>query len=437
MAMMFNVEKEMLPREELRELQLMRLRNLCERVYANVPHYRKAFDAAGVHPSDVRSLADIAKLPFTEKQDLRNGYPFGMFAVPRDVIVRLHASSGTTGKSTVVGYTRRDLDVWAECMARSMRAAGMTSRDLLHNAYGYGLFTGGLGAHYGAEKLGATVIPVSGGATKRQAQLLRDFGATAVCCTPSYILFLYEAAMEMGINVKELPLRVGIFGAEPWTEEMRQDIENKMGIDALNIYGLSEIMGPGVSMECLEAKTGMHIWEDHFLPEIIDPVSGQVKAPGESGELVLSTLTKEGIPLVRYRTRDITTLDYTPCACGRTHVRMGRILGRSDDMLIIRGVNVFPQQIEGLLLEMEGVSPHYQIEVRREDSLDVMEVKVEFSEEMFASDEVRHIQKREADLQKAIKDFLGVTAKVRMVEPKSLARYEGKSSRVTDLRNKS
>ena len=433
---MFNVEKEMLPREDLQKLQLLRLRNLCERVYANVPHYRKAFDAVGVHPSDICSLADVAKLPFTEKQDLRNGYPFGMFAVPRDVIVRLHASSGTTGKSTVVGYTHRDLDIWAECMARSMRAAGMTSRDLLHNAYGYGLFTGGLGAHYGAERLGATVIPISGGATKRQAQLLRDFGPTAICCTPSYILFLHEAAEEMGINVKELPLRVGIFGAEPWSEEMRHDIENKMGIDALNIYGLSEVMGPGVSMECLEAKCGMHIWEDHFLPEIIDPLSGQVKEPGETGELVLTTLTKEGIPLVRYRTRDITTLDYTPCACGRTHVRMGRVLGRSDDMLIIRGVNVFPQQIEGLLLEIEGVSPHYQIEVRREGNLDVMEVKVEFSETMFASDEVRHIQKREAAIQKAIKDFLGVTAKVRMVEPKSLARYEGKSSRVTDLRGK-
>ena len=434
--MMFNVEKEMLPREELQQLQLLRLRNLCERVYANVPHYRKAFDACGVHPSDICSLADLAKLPFTEKQDLRNDYPFGMFAVPRDVIVRLHASSGTTGKATVVGYTHRDLDVWAECMARSMRAAGMTSRDLLHNAYGYGLFTGGLGAHYGAERLGATVIPVSGGATKRQAQLLRDFGPTAICCTPSYILFLHEAAEDMDINVKELPLRVGIFGAEPWSEEMRQDIENKMGIDALNIYGLSEVMGPGVSMECLEAKSGMHIWEDHFLPEIIDPITKQVKGPGETGELVLTTLTKEGVPLIRYRTRDISSLNYTPCACGRTHVRMGRILGRSDDMLIIRGVNVFPQQIEGLLLEIEGVSPHYQIEVRREENLDVMEVKVEFSEGMFASDEVRHIQKREATIQKAIKDFLGVTAKVRMVEPKSLARYEGKSSRVTDLRGK-
>lgn len=434
--MMFNVENEMLPREDMQKLQLSRLRNLCERVYANVPYYRKAFDEKGVHPSDVRSLDDLARLPFTDKQDLRDAYPFGMLAVPRDVIVRLHASSGTTGKSTVVGYTKRDLDIWAECMARSMSAAGMTCKDLLHNAYGYGLFTGGLGAHYGAERLGATVIPVSGGATKRQAQLLRDFGATAVCCTPSYILFLHEAALEMGVNVKELPLRVGMFGAEPWTEEMRQDIESKLGIDALNIYGLSEVMGPGVSMECLEAKQGMHIWEDHFLPEIINPVTGEPQDPGTVGELVLTTLTKEGVPLVRYRTRDMTTLDYTPCACGRTHVRMGRILGRSDDMLIIRGVNVFPQQIEALLLEVEGAAPHYQIEIRREENLDVMEVKVEFSEDMFVSDEVRHIQKRESDIQKAIKDFLGITAKVRLVEPKSLARYEGKSSRVTDLRGK-
>lgn len=432
--MMFNVDKETLPREDLHLLQLARLRNLCERVYANVPHYRKAFDEKGVHPSDIRSLADISLLPFTEKGDLRDAYPFGMFAVPRDTIVRLHASSGTTGKSTVVGYTKRDLDTWAECMARSMSAAGMTCRDFLHNAYGYGLFTGGLGAHYGAERLGATVIPVSGGATRRQAQLLRDFGATAVCCTPSYILFLHEAALEIGIDIRELPLRIGIFGAEPWSEEMRQEIETKLGIDALNIYGLSEVMGPGVSMECLEAKNGMHIYEDHFLPEIIDPVTGVLMGPGEVGELVLTTLTKEGIPLIRYRTRDMTSLDYTPCACGRTHVRMSRVLGRSDDMLIIRGVNVFPQQIEALLLETEGVSPHYQIEVRREGNLDVMEVKVEFSEEMFASDEVRYIQMREVAIQKTIKDFLGVTAKVRMVEPKSLQRYEGKSSRVTDLR---
>ncbi len=432
---MFNVHMEMLPREDMEKLQLSRLKNLCERVYATVPHYRKAFDNAGISPGDVRALSDLANLPYTEKQDLRNSYPFGMFAVPRDTIVRIHASSGTTGKASVVGYTQRDVDTWAEVMARSLACAGMTCKDLLHNAYGYGLFTGGLGAHYGAERLGATVLPVSGGATKRQVQLMRDFGATAVCCTPSYILFLYEAAKEEGIDIKSLPLRVGIFGAEPWTEEMRAEIEEKLGIDALNIYGLSEVMGPGISMECLEAKKGMHIFEDHFLPEIIDPATGKTLPHGETGELVLTTLTKEGIPLVRYRTRDITCLDYTPCVCGRTHVRMGRILGRSDDMLIIRGVNVFPQQIEGLLLEMEGASPHYEIVVSREGTLDVMEVKVEFSEEMFVSDEVRLIQQRERDLQKSIKDFLGVTAKVRMVEPKTLKRFEGKAMRVTDLRN--
>lgn len=434
---MFNVHMEMLPREEMEALQLARLKNLCERVYATVPHYRRAFDEARITPGDVKKLSDLSLLPFTEKQDMRDSYPFGMFAVPRDTIVRIHASSGTTGKSTVAGYTQRDIDNWSEVMARSLACAGMTCRDLLHNAYGYGLFTGGLGAHYGAEKLGATVLPVSGGATKRQVQLMRDFGATAVCCTPSYILFLYEAALEEGIDIKNLPLRVGIFGAEPWTEEMRAEIETKLGIDAVNIYGLSEVMGPGVAMECIDAKCGMHIFEDHFLPEIIDPITGENLPHGETGELVLTTLTKEGIPLVRYRTRDICSLDYTPCVCGRTHVRMGRILGRSDDMLIIRGVNVFPQQIESLLLEMEGASPHYEIAISREGNLDVMEVKVEFSEDMFASDEVRLIQQREAKLQKSIKDFLGVTAKVRMVEPKTLKRFEGKAMRVTDLRNKS
>ena len=432
--MMFDVEKEMMPREELEKLQLSRLKNLCERVYANVPHYRKSFDEAGVGPADIKKLSDITLLPFTEKQHMRDAFPYGLFAVPRDTIVRLHASSGTTGKATVVGYTRRDLDNWAELMARSFSAAGITRKDLIHNAYGYGLFTGGLGAHYGAERLGATVIPVSGGATKRQIQLMRDFGATAVCCTPSYILFLYEAGLELGIDIKELPLKIGVFGAEPWSEEMRQEIESKLGIDALNIYGLSEVMGPGVSMECVEAKCGMHIFEDHFYPEIIDPVSGETLPSGTVGELVLTTLTKEGIPLVRYRTRDMTSLNYTPCSCGRTHVRMGRVLGRSDDMLIIRGVNVFPQQIEALLLEVEGVSPHYQIEISREGNLDVVEVKVEFLESMLASDEIRHIQMRGAKIEKAIKEFLGVSVKVRMVEPKSLQRFEGKAVRVVDHR---
>ena len=434
--MIFNVDKETLPRDALANLQFTRLKNQCERVYANVPFYRKAFDEVGVTPAQITGLSDLARLPFTDKQDLRNGYPYQMFAVPKDTIVRLHASSGTTGKATVVGYTQRDLENWAELAARSLAAAGLSSLDLLHNAYGYGLFTGGLGMHYGAERLGATVIPVSGGGTKRQVNLLRDFGATAITCTPSYALYLYEAARDAGIDIRELPLRVGIFGAEPWTDEMRADIERKLGITAVNIYGLSEIMGPGVAQECAVAKCGMHLFEDHFLPEIIDPVTGDVLPPGATGELVITTLTKEAIPLIRYRTRDLTSLDYTPCACGRTHVRITRILGRSDDMLIIRGVNVFPQQIEGILIDMEGISPHYEIEVTREGSLDNLEIKVEFSEAMFVSDEVRHIQQRERRLQKAIKDYLGVTAKVRLVEQQSLQRFEGKSSRVRDLRDK-
>ncbi len=432
--MIYNVEKETLPREELAALQLSRLKNLCERVYANVPFYRKAFDDNRITPSSVMTLADLARLPFTEKQDLRDNYPFQMFAVPKDMIVRLHASSGTTGKATVVGYTRRDLDNWAEMMARSLSAGGATRQDIIHNAYGYGLFTGGLGVHYGAEALGATIIPISGGGTKRQVQLLRDFGATVITCTPSYALYLQEAAEEAGIQMADLSLRVGIFGAEPWSEEMRAEIERKLGLTALNIYGLSEIMGPGVAQECAIAKCGMHIFEDHFLPEIIDPKTGEVLPHGSTGELVITTLTKEAIPLIRYRTRDITSLDYTPCACGRTHARITRILGRSDDMLIIRGVNVFPQQIEAILVEAEGISPHYQIEITRTENLDNLEIKVELSAEMFESDEVRHIQNREKRLQKVIKDYLGVTARVRLVEYNTLPRFEGKASRVRDLR---
>ena len=434
--MIFNVDKETLPRDELAKLQLERLKIQCERVYANVPFYRKAFDDVGITPVEVTSLADLPRLPFTEKQDLRNGYPYQMFAVPKDTIVRLHASSGTTGRATVVGYTQRDLNNWAELMARCLGAAGLSSLDFIHNAYGYGLFTGGLGVHYGAERLGATVIPVSGGGTKRQVDLLRDFGATAITCTPSYALYLFEAAREAGIDIRELPLRVGIFGAEPWSEEMRAEIERKLGITAVNIYGLSEVMGPGVAQECAVAKCGMHMFEDHFLPEIIDPVTGDVLPPGTLGELVITTLTKEAVPLIRYRTRDLTSLDYTPCACGRTHVRINRIIGRSDDMLIIRGVNVFPQQIEAILVDMEGISPHYEIEVTRDGNLDNLEIKVEFSDAMFITDEVRHIQKRERRLQKAIKDYLGVTARVRLVEPQTLKRYEGKANRVQDLRKK-
>jgi len=431
--MIYDVALETLPREELEKLQYRRLRSQVERVYANVRFYRNKFKDLGITPADIRTLADVKLLPFTEKQDLRNHYPFGMFAVPRENIVRIHASSGTTGKATVVGYTQRDLDNWADCMARAFMCAGVKPGDVIHNAYGYGLFTGGLGAHYGGERLGATVIPVSGGATKRQVALVKDFSPTVICCTPSYMLYLYETALEAGVDLRELPLRVGIFGAEPWTEEMRRDIESKTGVKALNIYGLSEIMGPGVSMECVEAQKGMHIFEDHFLPEIIDPSTGETLAAGESGELVFTTLTKEGIPLLRYRTRDISSLNYTPCICGRTHVRMNRITGRSDDMLIIRGVNVFPSQIESILLETEGLTPHYQLIIKREGALDTMEVQVEVSEALF-SDEIKDLQRRESKIQKTIKEFLGVTARVKLVEPQSIERSMGKAKRVVDLR---
>ena len=431
--MIFNIDKETMPREKIREIQLSRLQDLCRRVYANVPFYRRSFDEKGIKPSDVQSLDDLKFLPFTLKQDMRNNYPYGLFAVPMEMIQRIHASRGTTGKATVVGYTKRDIETWAECAARSLAAAGATANDIVQVSYGYGLFTGGLGAHYGAERLGATVIPMSGGSTKRQVQLMRDFGATVLCCTPSYALHLHDAGLEIGINIKDLPLRLGVFGAEPWTEEMRREIEDKLGITATNIYGLSEIMGPGVSQSCAKEQHGMHIWEDHFLPEIIDPVSGEILPEGSTGELVITTLTKQGIPLVRYRTRDITSLNYTPCSCGRTHVRMNRITGRSDDMLIIRGVNVFPSQIESLLLEVQGVSPHYQLILTRENNLDYVEVQVELDGAMF-SDAIKDLQQREQRIQKGIKEFLGVTTKVRLVEPHSIPRSEGKAVRVIGRR---
>ena len=435
--MIFDIEKETLPREELEGLQLRRLQNLCSRVYANVPFYAKKFDEAGIKPDQIKSLKDLERLPFTEKQDLRDNYPYGFFAVPRDNVVRIHASSGTTGRVTVVGYTRRDIDNWSDMMARSLAAAGASRQDMVHVAYGYGLFTGGLGAHYGAERLGATVVPSSSGATKRQIQFMRDLGATVLCCTPSYALHLNEAAMEEGIDFRDksvMSLKVGVFGAEPWSEEMRQTIEAAMGINAMNIYGLSEIMGPGVSMECVEAKCGLHIFEDHFLPEIIDPVTGQVLPDGEEGELVLTTLTKEGVPLVRYRTRDITRLDPVPCSCGRTHRRMGRVMGRSDDMMIIRGVNVYPSQIEAVLVETEGLSPHYQIVLDRVDNLDNLEVQVELAEDFVMGGEVKRLQLMSKELTHRIKEFLGVTAQVRLVEPRSLSRSEGKAQRVIDKR---
>ena len=431
--MIFNAERETMPREELEILQLRRLKDVCARVYANVPFYRRRFEERGLTPEDIRSLRDLPLLPFTEKQDLRNNYPFGLFALPREAIVRLHASSGTTGKASVSGYTRRDLDNWAELMARSLAMGGATANDIIHVAYGYGLFTGGLGAHFGGERLGATVVPASGGATKRQVNLIRDFGATVLCCTPSYAQHLYEAGLEQGINFRDLPLRLGVFGAEPWTEEMRQEMERNMGIDALNVYGLSEIMGPGVAMECVDGKSGMHIYEDHFLPEIIDPDSGEQLPVGARGELVLTTLTKEGIPLLRYRTRDITSIDPTPCRCGRTHYRVRRFTGRSDDMLIIRGVNVFHSQIETILMEQEGIAPHYQIVVTREDNLDQLEIRVELSEASF-SDEVRKLQQLERSIERPIKEFLGVNAKITLVNPRTIERSEGKAVRVVDKR---
>jgi len=352
--MIYNEEFEALPREALEALQLKRLQHVAQRVYHTVGFYRKSFDQAGVNPDDIRTLDDLKNLPFTTREDLRDNYPFGLFAVPMSSVVRMHASSGTTGQSTVVGYTKRDIETWSELMARCFAAAGVTRNDIVHNAYGYGLFTGGLGAHYGAEKLGASVIPMSGGNTKRQIVILQDFGPTAICCTPSYALTLAEAGAEMGVDMRSLKLRVGILGAEPWSEKMRLEIENKLNIMALNIYGLSEVIGPGVSMECAEGREGMHIFEDHFIVETIDPDSGDVLPPGEQGELVFTTITKEAFPLIRYRTRDISRISTAPCRCGRTFVRMERVSGRSDDMLIIRGVNVFPSQIESVLMGIEG-----------------------------------------------------------------------------------
>ncbi len=432
--MIWNEEYETLPREALEALQAKRLKNLVERVSATVPFYKKKFKEVGVTADDIKTVEDIVKLPFTTKQDMRDSYPYGMFAVPRDQVVRIHASSGTTGKPTVVGYTRRDIQTWAELMARTFHAAGVAKGDVLQNAFGYGLFTGGLGAHYGAELLGASVIPISGGNSKKQLMIMKDFGTTAFCCTPSYALNLYEIATEMGVDVKSLPIKVGVFGAEPWTQQMRQEIEEKWGIDAIDIYGLSEVIGPGVSFECVEAKHGMHINEDHFIVETIDPETGEQLPFGEKGELVFTTITKEGIPLIRYRTRDITRIIKEPCICGRTFVRMEKVMGRSDDMLIIRGVNVFPSQIESILMDTKGVSPHYQLIVDRLDNMDILEVQVEVTDDLF-SDEIKKLQALEKSIVKDIKDIIGISVKVKLVEPKSIARSEGKAVRVIDKRN--
>jgi len=431
--MIWDEEFETLPREALEALQLKRLTATVERVYATVPFYRKQFEACGVEPGDLKSLKDLARFPFTTKIDLRDNYPFGLFSAPLEQVVRIHASSGTTGKPTVVGYTRRDINTWSELMARSLSAAGVRKTDIIHNAYGYGLFTGGLGVHYGAEKLGASVIPISGGNTKRQIVIMQDFGSTVLTCTPSYALFLAEMAAEMGVDVKKLKLRVGIFGAEPWSEKMRAEIENKLPLQALDIYGLSEVIGPGVSIECLEGRRGLHIFEDHFIPEIINPETGEALPYGEKGELVFTTITKEAFPLIRYRTRDISALYPELCRCGRTHVRMERVSGRSDDMLIIRGVNVFPSQIESVLMNIEGVEPHYLLIVDRQGNLDTLDVQVEVNEKVF-SDEIKNLQFLSRRIEKEIKDLLGVNAGVKLVEPKSLQRSEGKAQRVIDKR---
>ena len=433
-GMIWNEEYETLSREKLEALQLRRLQDLVERVYFRVKPYRAMMDGAGVKPADIKTLADLNRLPFTTKDFLPDNYPFGLFTLPLDQIVRVHASSGTTGKPTVVGYTKRDIETWAEVMARSLACGGVHRGDVVHNAYGYGLFTGGLGAHYGAEKLGATVIPISGGQTKRQILIMQDFGSTVLLSTPSYALNMADTMADMGVDAASLKLRVGIFGAEPWSENMREEVEKKLGLKAIDIYGLSEIIGPGVSMECIEAQHGMHIFEDHFLPEIIDPDTGEALPMGEAGELVFTTLTKEAFPIIRYRTKDITRLIKEPCICGRNFVRMEKISGRTDDMLIIRGVNVFPTQVEHVLVGIEGVEPHYQIIVNREGSLDTMEVQVEVSDEIF-SDEIKNLENLSKRIQAEIKDLIGSSCKVTLVEPKTIQRSEGKAKRVIDNRN--
>jgi len=417
---------------ELRDLQLERLKEVCERTYHRIPFYYQAFRKAGVKPKDINSLEDLSRLPFTTKDDLRDNYPFGLFAVPPSDIVEIHTSSGTTGKPIVGGYTHRDIELWSEVMARCLTCSGTTKDDVVQNAYGYGLFTGGLGVHYGARRIGASVIPISGGNTKRQIMIMQDFGSTILTCTPSYTLFLAEVAAEMGMTFERMSLKAGNFGAEPWSESMRVEIERKLKLLALDIYGLTEIIGPGVANEC-QVKEGLHIFEDHFLPEIIDPATGKSLPPGQAGELVITTLTKEAMPLIRYRTRDITALIPQACPCGRTMVRMNRIMGRTDDMLIIRGVNVFPSQIEAVLMQMEETEPHYQIVVDRVGALDELEIQVEVNEGIF-SDQIKRLEDIERKIEKEIESALGISVKVKLAEPKSIQRSEGKAKRVIDKR---
>ena len=427
----FQPEIETAPREKIVALQSERLVKTVRRVYENVPFYREKMIAAGVTPDDIRSIDDLHKLPFSYKKDLRDTYPFGLFAVPMKDVVRLHASSGTTGKQIVVGYTKNDMELWADCFARALTAAGATEEDIVHVSYGYGLFTGGLGADGGAMRIGATAVPVSTGNTQRQLTIMRDFGSTVLCCTPSYALHIAEVLEESGLSKNDLKLKAGIFGAEPWTNEMRRQIEDKLGIKAYDIYGLTEVLGPGVAFECGE-QTGMHINEDHFIVEVIDPDTGEVLPDGTQGELVFSCITKEAFPILRYRTRDIGVIHRGKCACGRTLVKMTKPRGRTDDMLIIRGVNVFPSQIETVLLD-RGYTANYQIVVDREHNFDSIEVQVEISSEVF-SDTVRGLSRRAKELSDALKSLLGVNAKVTLLEPNSIPRSEGKAVRVIDKR---
>lgn len=430
--MIWNETMECMSREELRQIQGIRLKETVTRVYNNTPFYRKKMDEMGITPDDINSIDDIVKLPFTNKTDLRDNYPFGLNAVPMSEIVRIHASSGTTGNPTVVGYTKKDLQVWTDCLSRCMTAYGARKSDIFHVAYGYGLFTGGLGVHYGAENIGASVIPMSSGNTEKQIKLMHDFGSTCLCCTPSYALFIADFIKDSGIDRKDFKLKIGIFGAEPWTENMRKEIQEKLGIKAYDIYGLSEIAGPGVGYEC-EQQNGTHLCEDHYYPEIIDPVSGKQKPLGEQGELVFTHLTKEGMPLLRYRTKDLTHLNYEKCECGRTAVRMGRILGRSDDMLIIRGVNVFPSQIESVILELPEFEPHYMIYVNRVNNTDQIELHVEARAESY-SDNMADMIELNKKISHRLNSVLGLSVKVKIVEPRTLERSMGKAKRVIDNR---
>jgi len=431
---MFDAQAERMPRDELAALQLARLKDTLARAYAVVSHVRAKFDAAGARPEQLATLADLVRFPFATKADLRDTYPFGLFAVPREQVVRVHASSGTTGKMTVVGYTQGDMTRWTDLMARCLACAGVRPGDIVHNGYGYGLFTGGLGVHYGAERLGCTVVPVSGGMTERQVALLQDFGAHVLGATPSYALNIAEVAEAMGVDLRALPLRLGIFGAEPWSDALRAELEARLGITAVDMYGLSEIIGPGVACECGGARNGLHGWEDHFLFEVIDPDTLEPVRDGDPGELVITTLTKEALPMVRYRTRDITRLDRAPCACGRTHLRIMRVSGRDDDMLIIRGVNVFPSQVEAVLVGFPGIAPHYQIVLTRDGSLDAMAVEVEVAPGAPGDDAARAA--RAGEVAHHIKAHIGVTCAVTVVPAGGVPRSQGKAVRVVDRRKR-